>query len=434
MLGIRMAPVLVVVSVVAGLVPATAAQANPGPRTLFTWRGDQTGERYGFAVSQLADVNRDGAEEAVIGAPFHTDATGVVVGIVEVRSGRSGNVLFRFTGAQLDSFGYAVADAGDVDGDGVHDIVAGAPGVRVLACNSAPRTGRAYVFSGRTGAQLLMVSGAAAGDQFGAAVGAVGDLNRDGRGDILVGAPCHDGPNGVDAGAAYVVSGRDGQILRQYDGEQAGDGFGWGTAGLGDIVGNRPVDYLVGAKDAGPGDRGLAYVYSDRSGEQRAVLQGDESTFDFGWFFVATAGDVDRDGREDIYVGDFCALDPVGGCTNPRGQAYVFSGRTYQQIRLYTGVADGDGAGPGRSAGDVNRDGYDDVAVGLYSSSAGAQFGGRVQVRSGRDGAVLYDDISTIAGETLGYDVVGLGDVNRDRRADLLISGATLDVVYLKST
>ena len=55
-------------------------------------------------------------------------------------------------------------------------------------------------------------------------------------------------------------------------------------------------------------------------------------------------------------------------------------------------------------------------------------------LRSGRDGAVLYDDISTIAGETLGYDVVGLGDVNRDRRVDLLISGATLDVVYLAST
>src|SRR6476469_1908492 len=100
------------VAVLAAVMPAGTAQATAGPRTLFTWHGDQAGERYGWAVSQLADINRDGAEEAVIGAPFHTDATGVVDGFVEVRSGRSGQVLWRLTGAQLDSLGYAVADAG----------------------------------------------------------------------------------------------------------------------------------------------------------------------------------------------------------------------------------------------------------------------------------------------------------------------------------
>ncbi|HCT76607.1 MAG TPA: hypothetical protein DGT23_08465 [Micromonosporaceae bacterium] len=87
---------------VAGFLPATMAQAHSGPRTLFTWHGDQAGERYGFAVSQLTDINRDGAEEAVIRAPFHTDASGVVDGFVEVRSGRTGQVPHQFTGAQLD--------------------------------------------------------------------------------------------------------------------------------------------------------------------------------------------------------------------------------------------------------------------------------------------------------------------------------------------
>ena len=94
----------------------------------------------------------------------------------------------------------------------------------------------------------------------------------------------------------------------------------------------------------------------------------------------------------------------------------------------------GDGAGPGRSAGYVNRDGRDDIAVGLYASSAGAVNGGRIIVYSGRTGRILYYRASTVAGEFLGYDVVGLGDVNRDGRVDLLASAAVGNTVYVLGT
>jgi hypothetical protein len=82
----------------------------------------------------------------------------------------------------------------------------------------------------------------------------------------------------------------------------------------------------------------------------------------------------------------------------------------------------------------VNRDGYADVVVGSYTSSAGAPSGGRVTVYSGRTGRVLFDYAGRNAGETLGYDAVGLGDVNRDGRVDLLVSGASADRVYVLST
>jgi hypothetical protein len=402
--------------------------------SIHTWHGDQSNERFGFAVSQLTDIDRDGVQEAVIGVAYHKNADGITTGHVDVRSGRSGRLIFRFDGAPEDRLGYAVADAGDVNGDGVADIVAGATGVTPLACVASPRAGRVYVYSGRTGAQLLRVDGDTAGDQFGGAVGAAGDVDRDGRADVLVGAPCHDGPGGVDAGRAYVISGRTGAVLRTHDGVEAGDGFGWGAAGLGDVTGDHRADYIVGAKDAGPGDRGLAYVYDGRRGTPRFTLAGDERSADFGWFFVATAGNVDGDRIPDIYVGDFCAEDDAGGCALPLGQAYVFSGHSGRLLRLFRGVEPGDGAGPGRSAGDVDHDGRDDIVVGLYASSAAAPLGGRVRVHSGRTGAVLFDYSSSIDNEELGYDAVGLGDVNRDGRIDLLVSGANGDNVYVLST
>ncbi|MCW6006409.1 FG-GAP-like repeat-containing protein [Micromonospora sp. CPCC 205371] len=417
-----------------GVEAARAGAAQAEPTFTHTWRGDQSGERFGFAVSELSDIDGDGAREAIIGAPFHRDAAGTAAGHTDVVSGRTGALLYRFEGEAEDRHGYAMADAGDVDADGVADIVVGATGVSALACSDVPRTGRAYVYSGADGALLLRVGGEAAGDQFGAAVAAAGDVDRDGRADLLIGAPCHDGRYGADAGRAYVVSGRTGGVLRVHDGRAAGDGFGWGTGALGDVTGDRRPDYVIGAKDAGPGDRGLAYVYDGRHGWLRHTLAGNRQSAEFGWFFVASAGDVDRDGRNDVYVGDFCADDAAGGCSTPLGQAYVFSGHTGRLLHLFRGEQPGDGAGPGRSAGDVDRDGHADVVVGLYASSAAAPQAGRVIVYSGRTGRKLFDYASQNAGETLGYDAVGLGDVNGDGRIELLLSAAVGDVVYLVST
>lgn len=417
-----------------GVEAARAGTAPAEPVFTQTWRGDQSGERFGFAVSELSDIDGDGAREAIIGAPFHRDAAGTAAGHTDVISGRTGKQLYRFEGEAEDRHGYAMADAGDVNADGVADIVVGATGVTALACAAVPRTGRVYVYSGADGTLLLRAGGEAAGDQFGAAVAAAGDVDRDGRADLLVGAPCHDGRYGVDAGRAYVVSGRTGATLRVHDGRAAGDGFGWGTGALGDVTGDRRPDYVIGAKDAGPGDRGLAFVYDGRHGRLRHTLTGDAQSAEFGWFFVASAGDVDRDGRNDVYVGDFCAEDAAGGCGTPLGQAYVFSGRTGRLLHLFRGEQPGDGAGPGRSAGDVDRDGHADVVVGLYASSAAASQAGRVIVYSGRTGRKLFDYASQNAGETLGYDAVGLGDVNGDGRIELLLSAAVGDVVYLAST
>ncbi|GIF01681.1 integrin alpha [Paractinoplanes rishiriensis] len=442
----RPLPLLVAATALAAISAAGPAHAAPPDLdAVHTWHGDQPGERYGWAVSRLGDIDRDGVPEAIVGAARHTDDQGRVNGHTDVRSGRTGKLLHRFTGAPDDVHGYAMADAGDVNRDGVPDIVVGATGEARLGCFDTPRPGRIQVYSGRTGRELLTVGGEADGDQFGAAVGSAGDVDRDGRYDLLVGAPCHDGPAGADAGRAYVLSGRTGKVLRTHDGAEAGDALGWGAAGLGDSglgdsglgdsgLGDDHGGYIVGAKDAGPGDRGLAYVYDGRRGTTRFTLAGNEKSFDFGWFFVAAAGRVDGDHVPDIYVGDFCAEDATDQCALPAGQAYVFSGRTGERLHLFRGDQPNDGAGPGRSAGDVDRDGRDDIAVGFYSSSAGAFQAGRLVVYSGRTGRILRDLRSPVANELFGYDAVGIGDVDRDGRADLLVSAAGGDTVYVIGT
>jgi FG-GAP repeat protein len=93
--------------------------------------------------------------------------------------------------------------------------------------------------------------------------------------------------------------------------------------------------------------------------------------------------------------------------------------------------APGAGLGPGRGAGDVNGDGVNDLAVGSYTSSDGAPQAGRIDIFSGATGAPLRTITSTTAGENLGFDAVGVGDVNRDRRPDLLASAAEGDTVYM---
>ena len=399
------------------------------PTPVHTWVGGQSGEGYGWAVSELHDVDGDGATDSIIGAPFYASGAGANAGQVDVRSSRSGVVLDTYVGAPGDLLGYAIADAGDVDGDGIHDVILGAPQGGLSCTGNEIGPGHAYVRSGATGALLLTLTGVAARGHFGAAVGSAGDVNGDGHADLLVGAPCANGA-GVESGAAYVIDGATGNTLYAVNGRAAGDHFGIGTAPVGgDLNKDGVPDLVVGAADAGAGARGVVYAISGRDGAVLRAMTGDQKTVDLGWFFVAGVGDVNGDGVVDIYAGDFDA--GVHG-NNYRGRAFVFSGATGEKLYVYTGATPNSGAGPGRGAGDVDGDGVPDVVVGSYTE--GATSAGRIDIYSGRTGKVLRTYISAVDGEELGFDAVGLGDVNGDGRPDLLASAANGDTVYVLPT
>lgn len=398
---------------VAALAPGAAATADDGfverVKVLYTLSGETPGANFGWAVSELEDVDRDGRADLVVGEPFSP------AGTTYVFWGKRGTLLHRLDGAPGDQQGYAIADAGDVDGDRVADIVSGAPGVG---------PGHVHLYSGRTGELLHTFSGFAEGEFFGSAVASAGDVDSDKRADILVGAELSDA-RGADAGRAYVFSGRTYELLLTLDAGDAGDNLGSATDWTEDVNRDRVPDLIVGARSADGG--GKAYVFSGKNGALLLRIHAPASGSSLGWFFVAGVGDVNRDRRPDIYAADFGDRS-LGPAT---GRAAVYSGKDGHELLSWTGNAAGEGLGPGREAGDVNRDGHVDLAIGSWISNDGAPGAGQVEIYSGKDGSLLRRITSTTQGENFGFDTVGLGDPNRDRVPDLVVSAATGERVYV---
>lgn len=387
----------------AAITPACLAQfAEPDAHALHVIDGEGGG--FGWAVSELSDIDADGSTDFMTGAPNLATPNGAGSGRLYVYSGRSGGLLHSFDGpADGSNLGYSMADAGDVDGDGVADILGGARGNQ-----SGTSAGNAFVYSGASGAQILAVTGQELREGFGHAVAGIGDVNGDGRSDFVVGAPLFQGASGFNTGRAYVVSGADGSFIRIHQGEQERDQFGCGAAGVGDVDGDGAPDYAVGAKGAGPSDRGACYVFSGADGSLLHTLLADDTGIQFGQFFVGSVGDFDGDGTQDIYVGDYAD-----------SRAYVFSGADGSQLFNHEAPAN-EGLGCGRGAGDVDGDGHADLAVGSYTYNSGNGTG-RVSIFSGCDGRLLRTITSDRgANEQLGFDAVGLGDLDGDGLPEIL--------------
>ena len=411
---------LVVIGLGACLAAVPTAWGQDSWKLLHIFTGEMELDEFGTSVSGAGDVNNDGYADLIVGAPYNEDA-GTDTGRAYVLSGSDGEILYIFTGeAANDRFGSSVSGAGDLNNDGYDDLIVGA------SRNDAGGTdaGRAYVFSGLDGDTLYIFTGEAASNYLGWSVSGAGDVNDDGYDDLIVGSP-YNSAGGSFAGRAYVFSGLDGDTLHVFSGQAAGDCLGSSVSGAGDVDRNGYDDLIVAALRAAL-DSGRVYVYSGQTGAPLWTFTGETNEDDFG-YSVSGAGDVNGDGYDDLIVGE-PKLDVLHLPHYP-GWAHVYSGQTGALLWTFTGEAQNDVFGRSVSgAGDVNRDGHDDVAVGAPLNSPGAVAAGRTYVYSGQTGAPLFTLDGEAAYDHFGESVSGAGDVNNDGCPDLIVGAPRNDV------
>lgn len=422
------------------------APSPAGARTLVALNGNVPGDAFGGAVAAAGDLNGDGLGDLAVGAYQSDvgglDAGRVYV----FHGGRKVDAksdLALGGAAAGDLFGVAVASAGDLNKDGFPDLIVGAHENDAVGANSGRAY---IYFCGPAGDSKpdVTLSGEAAGDAFGYSVAGAGDVNGDGFADVIVGAYENSARAG-GAGRAYVYFGggrMDSYPDLIFSGQAAGDYFGISVAGAGDVNGDHFDDLIVGAyqSDAGGADAGRAYVYFGGPGADDRpdlTLTGAAAGDAFG-FSVASAGDANRDGFADLVVGAY--HNDAGGAD--AGRAYLYLGAAKPDERpdlVLTGEAAGDAFGYSVAGmGDANGDGFADVIVGAYGNDAGGSAAGRAYVYFGGHAPDAVSDF-TVTGEAtldnLGYSVSGAGDVDGDGYADAAIAApfAGAGRVYLCS-
>lgn len=391
------------------LFPSEAEFADPfvePTRILREWRGEAGGDQFGWIARNAGDLDGDAVNDVVTSAPTRANG-GTSAGRVYAYSGRTGELLWQADGDPGDLLGLGINPARDVNADGIPDVVAGAPGANEVV-----------LYSGRDGAVLRVLEGVVEGEAFGQRVIGVGDVDRDGHGDVLVGAP-GSAVAGEGSGRAYLFSGRTGRALLTLDGEAAGDAFGSAVGGRTTPEGAFLL--VVGAPNAGEGDRGATYVYDDLTGRPAFVIGPDASDAQLGGMFVSAVGDVDGDGALDVYAADFS-----GNTAGPgSGRVFVHSGASGARLLDISGETAGEGFGIGiADAGDVDGDGHDDLVVGSWQYAGAAPSGGRIYLYSGADGRLIRTITGKVMGETLGFDTTGMGDVDGDGHLDFLVTSA----------
>jgi Ca2+-binding RTX toxin-like protein len=385
--------------------------------------GKATGDRTGFSLAAAQDVNRDGIDDVVIGAPRAgydwAGAAYVLFGsqmsltrsVTEIEEGKGGF----FIPGQIRGFsmiGTSVGSAGDVDGDGFSDLLVGRNYVAQQVWSNPVHDAGFLVFGKSEGSPIDMSDGSSApqGSRillenltwYSFSISGAGDVNGDGRTDLAIAATS---PSGNEPGQVH------------------------GYAGPVYIALSKPErSHAINLGEIAMGTGGF-------------LIKGPEPK-DVGLRSLQSLGDINSDRLGDLIVG--ADAETIGGAET--GAAYVVFGKTngsqVDLARIATGVggfrivgeAHGDRAGAAvANAGDVNGDGRTDYLVSAPWNDAGGIDAGAVYVIFGSSGTsqVLLSDIAAgkggfrivgeVAGDLAGFSIASLGDINADGRADLLI-------------
>lgn len=401
--------------------PVAAQVVGGGSETLFQWNGGAIGDAFGCSVAGAGDVDQDGVADVIVGAYGASPGGLTMAGSAFVYSGANGALLHHWDGgAAGDFFGFSVSGIGDINNDSFDDLIIGA--INAADSGGVSRVGSVYAYSGADGTQLHHWEGGLPEDSFGHSVSSAGDINMDGIADVIVGANGTDPGGRNRAGSAYVYSGADGNLLFQWDGTGEFDELGYSVSGVGDVNADGVPDLIVGAHQRRLGgwvQVGSAYVFSGADGSLIYQWDGGAQGDAFGRS-VSEAGDVNADNVPDMIIGASWT-DPGG--RSLAGSAYVYSGADGSLLHQWDGLARDNYFGTSVSAaGDTNGDGFDDLVIGATGADPnGLSSAGSSYLYSGRDGSMLHRWDGSSTGSEFGFSIAGAGDIDGNGFPDVIV-------------
>jgi len=356
----------------------------------------------------------------------------------------------KLTGENIEDRVRSVASAGDVNNDGINDLIIGTMGNDTAGVNA----GAVYIIYGSAslassidlGAADVKLVGENEGDYAGYAVSSTGDVNNDSINDVIIGALSNDS-GGSGAGAVYIIYGS-ASLASSIDlgaadvklvGENADDNAGFSVASANDINGDGINDIIVGANNNGAGGEGAGAVYiiygsaslasSIDLGAADVKLVGENAGDEAG--YSISTGDFNNDALNDIIIG--AIYEGTGGSS--AGAAYIIYGSASLASAIDLGAADvklvgedgSDYAGWSVSAGDVNNDNFADAIIGAQNADLTYIIYGSASLASSIDLSIA--DVKLVgeeAGDASGFSVAA-GDVNNDSISDVIVGAYAED-------
>ena len=367
------------------------ASSGPGASADQTWSGGATGDLFGTSVAGAGDVNGDGWDDVLVGAPGYGAAEGAAYLYSGSAAGPSAAASTTLLGTtSYSSFGAAVAGIGDVNGDGFDDVAVG-------AYQTSSNTGEVLVYlgsaAGLSSTASVTIAAPSAGIYFGESVAGAGDIDGDGYDELLVGARGYGG--GV--GRAYLFAGSSTGVASTarwtYSGTTSNENVGSGVAGLGDIDGDGLDDVGIGARGYSSFSGRVYVFHGSAAGLPSAANTTLSGTASSGYFGQAITGlgDLDGDGHGEVAVGAPYASTYAGA-------AYVFEGSSTglgtTAVATIAGSATAQLGTSVASPGDTDGDGANDLLVGAvrYGTWAGQASLYRGYGDNDADGVLATDD------------------------------------------